>query len=219
MSTIETLRLSSLRASIGSKPAETQSIESCNTRCPPTAALGYPDPSIAASISCPYHARILTGALICAYGEPFSMESVSLSRTYDASPATVREAIEKLGPFTEAAGFDEVRVDGDTISVANQVGFATIELTLEVVDDPDTDLTYEQREGIFEEMRTDYVVEDHDDGSEMTARTEFALDVAVVGDVLDATIIKRQRRKELAAQFDWVEEGSTRDGAAKSIDP
>jgi hypothetical protein len=147
------------------------------------------------------------------------MESVSLSRTFDASPATVRDAIEDLGPFTEAAGFDEVRVDGDTISVANQVGFATIELTLEVVDKPDTDLTYEQREGIFREMRTDYVVESHGDGSEMTARTEFALDVAVVGDVLDATIIKRQRRKELTAQFDWVEESTTLDGADKSTDP
>jgi glycerol-3-phosphate cytidylyltransferase-like family protein len=109
-------------------------------------------------------------------------------------------------------------VNGDTISVANQVGFATIELTLEVVDEPDTDLTYEQREGIFEEMRTDYVVESHEGGTKLTARTEFALDVAVVGDVLDATIIKRQRRKELAAQFDWVEEVTTRDGTAKSTD-
>lgn len=147
------------------------------------------------------------------------MQSVSLSRTFDASPATVREAIEDLGSFTEAAGFDEVCVNGDTISVANQVGFATIELTLEVVDEPDTDLTYEQREGIFEEMRTDYVVESHEGSTELTARTEFGLDVALVGDVLDATIIKRQRRKELAAQFDWVEEVTTRDGTAKSTDP
>ncbi|PSP27569.1 hypothetical protein BRC65_04980 [Halobacteriales archaeon QH_2_65_14] len=35
--------------------------------------------------------------------------------------------------------------------------------------------------------------------------TEFALDVEVVGATLDATIIARQRRKELERQFDYLE--------------
>ncbi|WP_251133223.1 hypothetical protein [Halorubrum sp. 2020YC2] len=39
----------------------------------------------------------------------------------------------------------------------------------------------------------------------MTATTAFALDVAVIGDFLDATVIERQRRAELSAQFDWLE--------------
>lgn len=109
-----------------------------------------------------------------------------------------------LGPFMASAGFDEVAVDGDTLEVANRVGVATIELTLEVIDD-DAHLAYRQRDGIFEEMETRYVVAAADGGSEVTATTEFALDVALVGDVLDATVIKRQRRKELSAQFDWLE--------------
>nr|WP_256335738.1 hypothetical protein [Halopenitus persicus] len=54
-------------------------------------------------------------------------------------------------------------------------------------------------------MTTSYTVTAADGGSEVTATTEFALDVAIVGDVLDATVIKRQRRRELEAQFDWLE--------------
>lgn len=114
-----------------------------------------------------------------------------------------------IEPFMRAAGFDDVSVDGETIHVANSVGIATIELTLERVDTPETDLAYEQREGIFEEMSTEYVVAATPDGSEVTATTEFALDLAVIGDVLDATVIKRQRRKELTAQFDWLEQAAT----------
>lgn len=134
------------------------------------------------------------------------MNSVTLSRSIDASPETVREAMTDLGPFMKASGFDEVTVDGETIRVGNRVGIASIELILEIVDDPDVDLAYEQRDGIFEEMRTEYAVVSRSDGSELTATTEFALDVPVVGDVLDSTIIKRQRRKELSAQFDWLED-------------
>lgn len=91
------------------------------------------------------------------------------------------------------------------IEVANQVGIATIELTLRLLENPDSDFAYEQAEGIFEEMATVYEVSETADGSEVTATTEFALDVAIVGDVLDSTVIKRQRRKELSAQSDWLE--------------
>ncbi|GAA0722022.1 carbon monoxide dehydrogenase subunit G [Halorubrum trapanicum] len=134
------------------------------------------------------------------------MNSVTLSRTIDAPPETVRDAMDDLGPFVRSSGFDDVSVDGETVRVANDVGLAAIELTLEVVDDPDADLAYEQREGIFEAMRTAYVVTPTGAGSEVTATTEFALDVALVGDLLDATVIERQRRTELSAQFDWLED-------------
>lgn len=133
------------------------------------------------------------------------MESVTLSRSIDASSEMVREAMSDLEAFMKASGFDEVTADGETIRVANQVGVASIELTLVVVDKPNTDLAYEQRNGIFEEMQTEYTVVSTPDGSEITATTEFALDIALIGDVLDSTIIKRQRRKELSAQFDWLE--------------
>lgn len=134
------------------------------------------------------------------------MNSITLSRTIDASPERVRESIEELEPFMKASGFDDVTVDGRMIHVANHMGFATIELTLEIVDDPGACLAYEQREGIFSEMRTRYAVRSTNGDTEIEAMTEFELDVAVVGDILDSTVIKRQRRKELTAQFEWLEE-------------
>lgn len=133
------------------------------------------------------------------------MNEVTLSRTIDAPPETVSDAIDDVEPFVRASGFDEVGVDGETVRVANDVGVASLELTLELVDDPDAALAYEQREGIFEAMRTAYVVTPAAEGCEVTATTEFALDVALIGDLLDATVIQRQRRKELSAQFDWLE--------------
>jgi uncharacterized radical SAM superfamily Fe-S cluster-containing enzyme len=134
------------------------------------------------------------------------MESVTANRTVPGSVSSVREAMLELEPFTRAAGFDEVSVDGRTIHVANDVGLTEISLELEVLADTDTTLAYEQRDGIFEEMWTRYTVDETANGTEVTATTEFALDVAVVGSVLDATVIKRQRRKELEAQFDYLEE-------------
>jgi len=133
------------------------------------------------------------------------MNAVTRSRSIDAPPETVRDAMRDIEPFVRSSGFDEVAVDGETVRVANDVGPASIELTLELVDDPNADLAYEQREGIFESMRTEYVVTPTADGSEVTATTAFALDVALVGDLLDATVIERQRRAELSAQFDWLE--------------
>jgi carbon monoxide dehydrogenase subunit G len=133
------------------------------------------------------------------------MESVTVSRTIDAPRSAVRDAVADLEPFMLAAGFDDVDVDGDEMHITNRVGIATIELTLEVVDDPDAVLAYEQREGIFESMRTVYRLDAEASGTRIEARTDFALDVALVGEMLDATIIKRQRRRELDAQFDHLE--------------
>lgn len=134
------------------------------------------------------------------------MNSITVSQRFDESPDTVREVMTDLEPFMMAAGFDDVSIDGEIIEVANSVGIATIELTLELTDHQGADLAYEQREGIFEAMQTIYTVTETETGSEVTAVTEFALDVAVVGELLDATVIKRQRRRELSAQFDWLED-------------
>jgi len=73
------------------------------------------------------------------------MNSVTLWRTIDAPPTVVRESMNELDQFMRASGFDEVHVDGETVRVANEMGIATIELTLELVDRPDADLAYEQR--------------------------------------------------------------------------
>lgn len=133
------------------------------------------------------------------------METVSLSRTIGAPEPAVREWVTDLKPFIEAAGFDEVTVEGETVDIANSVGLLTIELTLRVVE-TDGVLAYEQVDGIFEEMVTRYALEERGERTEITATTEYALDVDVVGSLLDSTIIARQRRKELSAQFDYLDE-------------
>jgi len=149
------------------------------------------------------------------------MQTVTVERTVDAPPAAVRDALDRLEPFVAASGFDDVVVDGDTVEVGNQVGIATLELTLEVVDDPGADLAYVQTEGLFDEMATTYAVEPAAataDGaaSVVTATTEFSLDVPVLGDVLDATVIKRQRRTELDSQLDWLQETTAEFGTGES---
>lgn len=132
------------------------------------------------------------------------MNSVTLSRHLHADPDEVSRLVRDVGPFMRAADFDEVQVDGDEIRIANRVGIARMELTLDVVADPDAILAYEQRDGVFRSMRTVYDVAAEDGGARITATTEFAVDVSLVGDLLDATIIERQRRKELRSQFDWL---------------
>jgi len=133
------------------------------------------------------------------------MQSVTVSRVVEADPGTLAELVTDVGPFMRSAGFDEVTVDGDRFTIRNHVGLLTIELDLELVDS-EAVLAYEQREGIFESMETRYELVEREDGTEIRATTTFALDVALVGEVLDATVIKRQRRKELTSQFDYLEE-------------
>lgn len=133
------------------------------------------------------------------------METVTVSRTFDATPEQVRAQFEDVEAFMRGAEFDAVEVDGDRIEIANGVGIATIELELRVLDDVESAFAYEQVDGIFEEMLTTYDVEPRADGCRVVARTEFALDVALVGAIMDATVIKHQRKRELNAQFDWLE--------------
>lgn len=133
-----------------------------------------------------------------------SMQTVNVNRVIDADPDAVRAAMADVEPFMRAGGFTEATASGDAIHLRQDLGLGRIELLLGVVDDPDAELTYEQREGIFESMRTSYALDPVEDGTRVTATTEFALG-GVVGSVLDATIIKRKRRQELGAQFDWLE--------------
>ncbi len=128
-----------------------------------------------------------------------------MTRTLDADPDAVRDLIGDVEPFMRAGGFDAVRVDGDRLELENTVGLFEVELVLDVVD-ADAVLAYEQRDGIFESMRTAYRVEDGPGGATVTATTTFeAVDLPVVGKVLDATVVKRQRRKELEEQFDYLD--------------
>ncbi|MBX0296479.1 SRPBCC family protein [Halomicroarcula sp. F27] len=132
------------------------------------------------------------------------MRTVTVTRELDADPDCVRAAMLDVGEFMRAGGFDDVTVDGDVVTIANSVGLVTIELVLEVVDDPDAVLTYEQRDGVFEEMVTRYDIAATDGGVTVSAATEFALQARLVGPLLDATVIDRQRRVELNAQFDYL---------------
>lgn len=139
------------------------------------------------------------------------MQRVSLRRHVEADPVAVQAALADTEAFMRAGGYDTVAVDGDDIELANRVGLLTIELDLTVVDDPAADFAYEQVDGIFETMRTAIALEDAPEGGTLvTGETEFELDTAVVGPILDATIIKRQRRAELTGHFDYLERAASR---------
>ena len=132
--------------------------------------------------------------------------SVTVTRTIPTPVERVREAIADVETFMRAAGFDEVGLDGDRLRIANTAGmFLEIELDLELVERSDAALAYEQREGIFREMRTVYRIEPADGGTTVTATTEFEVDVAFAGPLLDASVVTRQRRAELRKQFDYLE--------------
>ncbi|MDS0282085.1 SRPBCC family protein [Haloarcula onubensis] len=140
------------------------------------------------------------------------MESVTVTSEFDTPAGTVRDAITDLGPFMRAAGFDAVTVAEDVFHIANHVGLVSIELTLEVVADPDAVLAYRQREGVFSEMETRYVLGERPGGVSVRATTDFELEARLVGPLLDATVVSRQRRREFRGQFDYldsVERGPT----------
>lgn len=134
------------------------------------------------------------------------METVSVTRTIDAPLEAVRDRIADVEPFMLACGFDDVTVDGREIHIENRVGILPLELFVHTVDREGAALAYEHDEGIFDEMDTYYELEATDDGTLVTATTNFSLDVALVGELMEATVVKRQRRRELEAQFDWLEE-------------
>ena len=134
------------------------------------------------------------------------MESVTVTRHVDAALSAVEAIVTDVEAFMAAGGFDEVElVDDRTLRIARHLGLGRIELRLDLLDDPEAVLAYSQREGIFEEMTTRYSLEAADGGGvEVSATTEFAVG-GLVGRVLDTTVIKRQRRRELEAQFDYIE--------------
>lgn len=142
------------------------------------------------------------------------MESISLSREIGAPLDAVRDRILDLETFMYAAEFDEVTVtdpefDGERatdgrIEIANAVGFLRIELALAVLDRPGAVLAYEQRDGIFETMTTEYQLAGNSGKTTVTVTTEFALDASFVGPIFDATVIKHQRRREIENQFDYL---------------
>lgn len=135
------------------------------------------------------------------------MQSLEVSRVIDAPESEIVAAMTDLVPFMQAAGFDEVTHEGDELTIKKATGLLRIALELELFDDEDAALAYRQRDGIFEEMRTWYVLEEVTDGIEVTARTEFELG-APGGSLLDATIITRKRRQELQAQLEYIDENS-----------
>jgi len=132
------------------------------------------------------------------------MESATVTRTVEAPPDAVRDVLGELEPFMRASGFDEVDIDGDRIEISKALGLLRISLTLRVYEEDGAALAYEQTDGLFESMVTTYELSEQDGLTEVTAQTEFALD-APGGSILDGTVVRRQRRKELAAQLDFVE--------------
>lgn len=134
------------------------------------------------------------------------MQEETVTREIDATAEQIVPLVEDTQSFMDAAGFDAVRVEDGQVRIQNRVGLFDVELIVDVVDESDAILAYEQAEGIFEEMYTEYTLEETDDGATISAKTTFeAVDLPIVGQVLDATVVKRQRSSELNAQFDWLE--------------
>jgi hypothetical protein len=63
-----------------------------------------------------------------------------------------------------------VSVEDEEIYLRQNIGLGRIELDLQVVLDADVALAYEQIEGIFNEMRTEYELETVPEGTRTTAR-------------------------------------------------
>lgn len=136
------------------------------------------------------------------------MAKVDVEWYIDAPPQAVRDVVRDVESFMLAAGFDEVRVEEKQLHLEMVLGIARLELTSRFIEDHPAVLAYEQIDGIFESMTTHYDVQAENSGSLIRAVTEFQLG-GVVGSILDATIIKRQRTREFESQFEWLEQEVT----------
>lgn len=133
------------------------------------------------------------------------MASVTRSRFFGTDPETVEGVIaDDIGAFMQAGGYDSVSVEGDRVEIERRLGLANLSLTLRPIDVDGAVLAFEQESGLFEEMTMYYAAEPTDGGTELEARTEFTLG-GVTGNVLDDTVIRRQRTSEIELQFDYVE--------------
>lgn len=137
------------------------------------------------------------------------MATVSRARLIRADPETVEATLtDDTAALMTAAGFDSVDVEGDCIEIERQLGLATLSLTLQEREDEEATLAFDQEEGLFEDLSMEYFVDQSDDGTELSARTEFTLG-GVTGSILDETFIRRQRINEIEDQFDYVEQAVT----------
>ncbi len=133
------------------------------------------------------------------------MASVTRSRFIDAPPDIVERVITAdIAALMQAANYDSVRFEGDRLELEQTLGLASLSLTLRQIDDADATLAFEQVDGHFERMVTEYDVEPSDGGTTVSARTEFTLG-GIPGSVLDETLVRRQRGRELEAQLEYVE--------------
>lgn len=134
------------------------------------------------------------------------MARVVVERSIATPVDRIESAMTDVKSFLRSAGFDSVAVDGDSILIENHVGILTIELDCRLVDDDGAVLAYEQIDGIFDAMQTRYTVDPaSDERVTVVAETTFTLDARLMGPLLDATVVSRQRRRELQAQFDYLE--------------
>jgi hypothetical protein len=71
-------------------------------------------------------------------------------------------------------------------------------------DGPLSRFSSDARRNVTASYDEDYVIEEGAEGVTLTATTEFELDRDLVGPILDATVISRQRKRELTRQFDYL---------------
>ncbi|MFB6185507.1 MAG: SRPBCC family protein [Halobacteriaceae archaeon] len=134
------------------------------------------------------------------------MNSVTITETFEADIETIDSIITDIKPFLEGAGFDAVTIENRQINITNHVGLLEISLALKQIEKGDATLAFKQIDGIFSEMETYYSTIPTEDGTKVTAHTDFELDKGVVGSFLNATIVTAQRKRELRSQMKYIKE-------------
>lgn len=135
------------------------------------------------------------------------METASVEREFEVAPTVVEDVLDDVTTFYDAAGF-EVDRDGERLELVKRLAIARFELDVELVDDEDAALAYEQVDGPFAAMRTRYLVDETDDGSRLTIETNFEAPTSGFGTFINGALIKRQRGTELDAMEELLADES-----------
>lgn len=136
------------------------------------------------------------------------METVSVTRTFDAEPDRIRSVFNDVTTYFDAAGF-EVERDDNRLELTKHVAVMQIELNVQLCDDQTAALAYEQIAGPFEAMTARYVVDQEPTGSSLTIETSFDPPSTGFGTFLNGAAVNRQRQAELDTVASLIKDDSS----------
>jgi hypothetical protein len=135
------------------------------------------------------------------------MDAASVQREFEVEPAVLADVLADVTTFYETAGF-AVERDGQRLELVKRLAIARFELVVELREDEEAALAYEQIDGPFATMRTRYLVEETDAGSRLTIETTFEAPASGFGSFINGALIERQRGTELDAMAERIDEDS-----------